>query len=146
LEWTFVRGSAETYRVLRGGSWNNNTDNCRASNRNNNTPDNRNNYGFRVVVFVSAPALSRRHFALSSGINRLGHVVDHPHRNPVPRQNGCDWFSWQRSSHGRLALPGSLFAFVGAAPCGCPVVVSVGWGQPLVESLPVESLWVERPH
>jgi formylglycine-generating enzyme required for sulfatase activity len=38
---------------LRGGSWNNNPDNCRAANRNNNTPDNRNNnYGFRVVVSV----------------------------------------------------------------------------------------------
>ena len=38
-------------RVLRGGSWNNNPDNCRAANRNRNTPDNRNNNnGFRVVV------------------------------------------------------------------------------------------------
>ncbi|WP_353485325.1 SUMF1/EgtB/PvdO family nonheme iron enzyme [Haliscomenobacter sp.] len=30
-------------RVLRGGSWNNNPQNVRAANRNNNTPDNRNN-------------------------------------------------------------------------------------------------------
>ncbi len=38
-------------RVLRGGSWNNNPQNCRSANRNNNTPDNRNNnIGFRVVV------------------------------------------------------------------------------------------------
>ncbi|MCP4468086.1 MAG: SUMF1/EgtB/PvdO family nonheme iron enzyme [Halieaceae bacterium] len=37
-------------RVLRGGSWNNNPDNARASNRNRNNPDNRNNnIGFRVV-------------------------------------------------------------------------------------------------
>ncbi|MCX5656032.1 MAG: SUMF1/EgtB/PvdO family nonheme iron enzyme [Planctomycetota bacterium] len=67
-------GGAEpnSQRVLRGGSWNNNTDNCRAANRNNNTPDNRNNnYGFRVVVSVSAPALSIRRLALSSGIDRL---------------------------------------------------------------------------
>jgi len=36
-------------RVLRGGSWNNNTNNVRSSNRNNNTPDNsNNNIGFRV--------------------------------------------------------------------------------------------------
>jgi len=39
-----------TYRVLRGGSWNNNSNNLRASNRNNNTPDNiNNNIGFRVA-------------------------------------------------------------------------------------------------
>ncbi|NUQ24869.1 MAG: SUMF1/EgtB/PvdO family nonheme iron enzyme [Saprospiraceae bacterium] len=39
-----------TYRVLRGGSWNNNAENCRVAYRNNNNPDNRNNnVGFRVV-------------------------------------------------------------------------------------------------
>jgi hypothetical protein len=37
-------------RVLRGGSWNNTPQNSRVANRNNNTPDNRNNnIGFRVV-------------------------------------------------------------------------------------------------
>jgi formylglycine-generating enzyme required for sulfatase activity len=37
-------------RVLRGGSWNNNAQNCRSANRNNNTPANRNNNtGFRLV-------------------------------------------------------------------------------------------------
>ncbi|MDZ4768730.1 MAG: SUMF1/EgtB/PvdO family nonheme iron enzyme [Chloroflexota bacterium] len=37
--------------VLRGGSWNNNQDNARASFRNRNNPNNRNNnIGFRVVV------------------------------------------------------------------------------------------------
>ncbi len=36
--------------MLRGGGWNNNARNCRAANRNNNTPDNRNNnIGFRLV-------------------------------------------------------------------------------------------------
>ncbi len=41
------------YRVLRGGSWNNNPDNVRSANRNRNTPDNRNdNIGFRVVLVV----------------------------------------------------------------------------------------------
>ncbi|MBI4756445.1 MAG: SUMF1/EgtB/PvdO family nonheme iron enzyme [Betaproteobacteria bacterium] len=36
-------------RVLRGGSWNNNRDNCRCAARNDNHPDNRNdNRGFRV--------------------------------------------------------------------------------------------------
>jgi formylglycine-generating enzyme required for sulfatase activity len=42
-------GSLGATRVLRGGSWNNNTQNLRAANRNNNAPDNRNNkIGFRV--------------------------------------------------------------------------------------------------
>jgi formylglycine-generating enzyme required for sulfatase activity len=39
-----------TNRVLRGGSWNNNAENCRSAYRNNNNPDNRNNnVGFRLV-------------------------------------------------------------------------------------------------
>ena len=37
-------------RVIRGGSWNNNAQNCRSANRNNNDPGNRNNnVGFRLV-------------------------------------------------------------------------------------------------
>jgi len=40
-----------TGRVLRGGGWNNNANNCRVANRNNNNPDNRNNNnGFRIVL------------------------------------------------------------------------------------------------
>ncbi len=40
--------------VLRGGGWNNNSNNARAANRDNNAPNNRNdNNGFRVAV-VSA--------------------------------------------------------------------------------------------
>jgi len=39
-----------TDRVLRGGSWNNKPENCRAANRNRNEPDNRNNNnGFRCA-------------------------------------------------------------------------------------------------
>ncbi|MEM9567873.1 MAG: SUMF1/EgtB/PvdO family nonheme iron enzyme [Cyanobacteria bacterium P01_E01_bin.34] len=35
---------------MRGGSWNNNPENCRSASRNNNNRDNRNNtIGFRVV-------------------------------------------------------------------------------------------------
>src|SRR5437016_5069235 len=37
-------------RVIRGGIWNNHGQNCRAANRNRNTPTNRNNnLGFRVA-------------------------------------------------------------------------------------------------
>ena len=37
-------------RVLRGGSWNNNTNNMRSANRNRNSPSNRNNNnGFRLA-------------------------------------------------------------------------------------------------
>ena len=43
-----LRGSN---RVNRGGSWNNSARNCRSANRNNNSPDNRNNdNGFRLVL------------------------------------------------------------------------------------------------
>lgn len=37
-------------RVIRGGSWNNDSDNCQSSNWNNNDPSNRNNnIGFHLV-------------------------------------------------------------------------------------------------
>jgi formylglycine-generating enzyme required for sulfatase activity len=43
------------FDLLRGGSWNNNANNCRSAYRNRNNADNRNNnIGFRVVV-VSFP-------------------------------------------------------------------------------------------
>ena len=35
-------------RCQRGGSWNNNANNCAVSNRNNNPYNRNNNYGFRV--------------------------------------------------------------------------------------------------
>lgn len=48
-----MRGSN---RVIRGGSWNNKPSNLRCSNRNNNTPDNRNNnIGFRLSNTGSYP-------------------------------------------------------------------------------------------
>ncbi|MCA9741174.1 MAG: SUMF1/EgtB/PvdO family nonheme iron enzyme [Deferribacteres bacterium] len=41
---------AGTNRVIRGGSWNNDAQNCRPANRNGDNPDNRdNNLGFRLV-------------------------------------------------------------------------------------------------
>ncbi|WP_425451342.1 SUMF1/EgtB/PvdO family nonheme iron enzyme [Leucothrix pacifica] len=41
-------------RVVRGGAWNNNTENCRSAYRNNRHPQNRNNnQGFRLLCFSS---------------------------------------------------------------------------------------------
>ena len=46
--------SSGSNRVKRGGSWNNNADNCTSSNRNNDNPSNsNNNNGFRLVSTVS---------------------------------------------------------------------------------------------
>ena len=56
------RSKAEgSNRVYRGGSWNNNADNCRVANRNNAEPDNRNNnLGFRAA-FVPQSGLAGGH-------------------------------------------------------------------------------------
>ena len=52
-----------SYRVIRGGNWNNNAENCTVANRNNNNPENRNNNnGFRVAL---SSGLSRKHAAVS---------------------------------------------------------------------------------
>lgn len=50
--------------IMRGGSWNNNSENIRCSNRNNNNPNNRNNkIGFRCAqyppLFGQNPAVHR---------------------------------------------------------------------------------------
>ena len=55
------------YRVLRGGSWNNNGQNCRAANRNRSEPDERNNnVGFRLAPAQKqeVPPLTRRSSSL----------------------------------------------------------------------------------
>ena len=50
-------GRPPASRVLRGGSWNNNSDNARSANRNRNSTDNRNNNnGFRVASTPHAGA------------------------------------------------------------------------------------------
>ena len=47
--------------MIRGGSWNNNAQNLRSSNRNNDAPDNRNNnVGFRLVSTNQVKARERR--------------------------------------------------------------------------------------
>ncbi|MBL3527216.1 MAG: SUMF1/EgtB/PvdO family nonheme iron enzyme [gamma proteobacterium endosymbiont of Lamellibrachia anaximandri] len=59
-------------RVLRGGSWINNQDNARASIRNNNEPDNRNNnLGFRLSCSSHiAPVLPHCRYCLPITICR----------------------------------------------------------------------------
>ncbi|NJM43721.1 MAG: hypothetical protein HC858_06610 [Brachymonas sp.] len=50
--------------ALRGGSWNNTTDNARASIRNRNQPDNwNNNVGFRVVLSIASRSAVGKAFA-----------------------------------------------------------------------------------
>jgi hypothetical protein len=47
--------------VIRGGSWNNNAENCTAANRNRNEPGNaNNNVGFRLLAAPPAPGQRRR--------------------------------------------------------------------------------------
>lgn len=45
-------------RVKRGGSWNNNADNCTLLNRNNNNPSNTNNNGFRLACLAVPQEMS----------------------------------------------------------------------------------------
>ncbi|MEA1969485.1 MAG: SUMF1/EgtB/PvdO family nonheme iron enzyme [Thermodesulfobacteriota bacterium] len=72
---TTVSGSN---RVKRGGSWNNNAQNCRSANRNNNSPDNRNNnIGFRLLSTrccrrVQFMDCIREHKALSRTLSCAG--------------------------------------------------------------------------
>jgi formylglycine-generating enzyme required for sulfatase activity len=49
-------GAGYNLRVVRGGSWNNPSDNARCAIRNRNDPDNRNNnnLGFRVVLSIAS--------------------------------------------------------------------------------------------
>ena len=57
------KGQIVVGRVLRGGSWNNQSDNLRCAARNNDNPRNNwNNNGFRVVC-VCAPNHTYREFA-----------------------------------------------------------------------------------
>jgi hypothetical protein len=72
--------------VVRGGSWNNNARNCRAANRNNTTPDNRNNnIGVRVV---GVPSTFPGQSAASTDAARV--PAERPAGCPGPGRNGQD--------------------------------------------------------
>jgi hypothetical protein len=67
--------------VIRGGSWNNNAQNCRSAIRNHNAPDNRNNnLGFRLASSRQRPD------ALGLRTQCLRKSPDH-RPGPVPRCN-----------------------------------------------------------
>jgi len=69
---------AGSNRVIRGGSWNNNAQNCRSANRNNNSPGNsNNNIGFRLASSRHCPT-ARVH---GRGLSAPGHDQAH---GPVP--------------------------------------------------------------
>ena len=61
-------------RVVRGGAWNNTTENCRASYRNRNDPDNRNNnLGLRLVRAVPhTQARQRKCTPITVGVPSVG--------------------------------------------------------------------------
>jgi hypothetical protein len=66
-----VTAEAGSNRVNRGGSWNNTAANCRSANRNNNSPDNRNNnLGFRLL----STRLCQRGAVYESRSCATGHV------------------------------------------------------------------------
>lgn len=78
-------------RVLRGGAWNNNATNLRASNRNNNTPGNTNtNNGFRCAnvlpVRVTRNAAAPRSAASAAG--EITPVVPGPAVMAGPKRKG----------------------------------------------------------
>ena len=73
--------------MLRGGSWNNNSANVRAANRNRNEPDNRNdNLGVRLAshgfppVLVMGAGILRRKFSAGYGLRS----EDRKPAQPVP--------------------------------------------------------------
>ncbi|MBT3380833.1 MAG: SUMF1/EgtB/PvdO family nonheme iron enzyme [Lentisphaerae bacterium] len=83
------RQSRDTHRasnrVKRGGSWNNQPENCRVANRNRNRPENTNsNLGFRVCLahssMMAETIVGHRVFLLpvSTGTNTAARRVRHP--------------------------------------------------------------------
>jgi len=98
-------------RVNRGGSWNNNANNCRAANRNNNDPTNRNNnLGFRAVLPPAQP-----------GCRKAAGLTRRPSR-PAPRtkrrQTERESRPVQVGKRSFPKAPGGLWAW--EAPCRLP--------------------------
>ncbi len=97
-----VAGSADRSRVLRGGSFNNDSDNLRCANRNDTDPDNRdNNIGFRVVVVAGGSAckvpdgtigvMQAGQPALPARAKRTPNRSTHAPEKPGKRRGGGLW-------------------------------------------------------
>lgn len=92
--------SGNSNRVNRGGSWNNNADNCTAGYRNYNNPDNRNNnLGFRlvspsIVIYCVSAHNPRRIPARPSGRQKM---FPHPPTSRNARPPGVFADVWKSS-------------------------------------------------
>ena len=97
-------------RVLRGGSWNNNPNNLRASYRNRNTPDNRNNNnGFRPVRTL--------HQARSARCESRGRVGESPVLPPrAPKSFGVPNSEREAAAGRRKAERRRFFPIAGRLP------------------------------
>ena len=97
--------SRASNRVNRGGSWNNNAGNCRAANRNRNTPANRNNnLGFRL--------------ARSSAARRSCSRRNRPLSVPVQALAGRNRIQWPPGAGSRANAPGGPFSLTTAPRAG----------------------------
>lgn len=79
---------AGVYRVLRGGSWNNNGRNVRSANRNRNEPGNRNdNIGFRLALAQASklPALDQMTLLSAASRRQKAHALRQAGRHPAER-------------------------------------------------------------
>ncbi|MGK0188649.1 MAG: hypothetical protein ACI9R3_004460 [Verrucomicrobiales bacterium] len=82
--------TAAESRVLRGGNWNNTSNNLQSSNRNNNNPTNENNNnGFRVAgSWLRAPAMVTADTPTVAARILWGNIV--PHETvPCSGTTGC---------------------------------------------------------
>ena len=100
------RKASGSNRVQRGGSWNNNANNCRSANRNNNNPSNRNNnIGFRLccsaapqdsenrAVPVAVQFAIRDEYPRPRGAGRLAAVAGRPpYRAAVSSKPPYHWY------------------------------------------------------
>ena len=84
------RKASGSNRVQRGGSWNNNAQNCRSANRNNNNPSNRNNNnGFRLCCSAAPQDSENRAVPGAVPFAGIGRDGARPSRDEYPRPRGA---------------------------------------------------------